>query len=757
MMSTARMSGRQYIGYRKEAVTQRAASPLDQTRHVVALARAVTTAVRSWGFYPPDHPAVGAAVERLLAAIADATSTGLIQLAVTPRALLLDGQEIESSDLSVSECAALLHDRDILQIAFVSPPPEPTLRALLGVLTLDRDTRRERGGPAALWAAENDTSILIEQIDYQEILEREIDEGPARRDATWKAIVRNIIGGRQTFTPEEQQRLLEISRDVGAIGELAKDARAPFTMPDGSPLLTTQAAAVLAVYKHVATTVTALEPDRAGEIGGALALSASSLDPALAAEVLRTEESASDPVQVATAIKQSFDDQQVALLLARALAAPGHPTSRLAHVVDTLAPDPERRRRVLKLAERLLGERDFGGKRPMDDIRKSLDELLLKYDESTFVSASYGAAMELAGGRGASLAMRGLPAEMDEWLQTLGHESVRRLSGQLLMDLLRNERVPERAAELANDMARFVEDLVLAGAFGEAVPVIEALAEAAARTPPLAADACRTAIDTVGRSAAFKEAADALGDQTAPEHEDFTRLAMAVGPAAVGALVAALGEGEGGAAERAAAILARLGTAAIPPLAATIDNSSSQVQRAIGWVLGQIGTAAAVPPLQTLLRKDDPRVQRAAVSALARIDCAAATRAIHTALRTFTGDARTAVIEALVGLKDPRVVPLLGQVLETSDPFGADHGLVLEALAALASLRDDRALPQIVALARRRRWLAWRATRRLRAAALAALVRMESAKAKQALDDLGRTGDFFLRRLAASAAVRGFS
>jgi hypothetical protein len=34
---------------------------------------------------------------------------------------------------------------------------------------------------------------------------------------------------------------------------------------------------------------------------------------------------------------------------------------------------------------------------------------------------------------------------------------------------------------------------------------------------------------------------------------------------------------------------------------------------------------------------------------------------------------------------------------------------------------------------------------------------MESAKAKQALDDLGRTGDFFLRRLAASAAVRGFS
>lgn len=736
-------------------MTQRAASPPDQTRHVVALARAITTAVRNWGFYPPEHPAVGAAVERLLGAITDATGTGLVQVAVTPRALLLDGKEIESSDLSVSECAALLHDRDILQIAFVSPPPEPTLRTLLGVLTLDRDTRRERGGPAALWAAENDTSILIEQIDYQEILEREIDEGPARRDATWKAIVRNIIGGRKTFTPEEQQRLLEISRDVGAIGELAKDAREPFTMPDGSPLLTTQAAAVLAAYKHLATTVMALEPDRATEVAGSLALSASSLDPALAAEVLRKEEPATDPVQVASAIKQSLDDQQVALLLARALATPGHPTSRLAQVVDTLAPDPERRRRVLKLAERLLGERDFGSKRPMDDIRKSLDELLLKYDESTFVSADYRVSMERAGGRGAGLAMRSLPAEMDEWLETLGHESVRRLSGQLLMDLLHNERVPERAAELADDMARFVEDLILAGAFGEAVPVIEALAAEAARKSPLAPQACRTAIDGVASSAAFTEAAELLHEQGAQEHEDFTRLVIAIGPATVGALAAAFRSEQPVAAERASAILTRLGMAAIAPLAAMIEDATWQVQRALADVLGRIGTPAAVPPLQTLLRKNHPQVRRAAVSALARIGCAAATRAIHTALRTSTGEARTAVIEALVGLKDQRVVPLLAQILETTDPFGADHGLVLEALAALASIRDDRALPQIVALARRRRWLAWRATTRLRTAALGALVHMGSANAQQALADLARSGDFFLRRLAASSGVRG--
>lgn len=735
-------------------MTQRADAPPDQTRHVLALARAITTAVRSWGFYPPEHPVVGAAVERLQAAIADAVRAGSLQLAVTPRALLVDGSEIDTADLSVSECAGLLHDRDILQIAFVSAPPAETLHALLSMLALDRHARRERGGPAALWAAQNDASILIEQIDYQDILEREADEGPARRDATWKAIVRTIIAGRKAFTIEEQQRLLEISRDPGAIGELAKDARGLFCTTDGSPLLTTQAAAVLAVYRHLATTVAALEPDRAAEVTQSLVLCTASLDPALAAEVLRQEEPAADPVQVAANLRRSFDDQQVAMVLARALATPGHATSRLAQMVDTLAPDPARRTRVLELAERLLGERDFGRARAREDIRRSIDELLLRYDESAFVAADYRTTMDEAGGSAAGLAAGGLPPEMDEWRQTLGHENVRRLSGQLLMDLLRNECAPERAAELATDMARFVEDLILAGAYAEAVPIVEALAAEMTRQPPLAPEACRAAVCAVGRSAAFAEAAGALHEQSTQELEDFAQLAAAVGPAAVGALVATLRASDGVAAERASMVLTRIGPSAIAPLAAMIEDAAPEVQRLMAWVLGQIGTAAAVPPLQALLRKTHPRVRHAAASALARLDDPAAARVLHTALRSSTGEARTAVIEMLVALREPRVVPLLVQALESSNPFGADHEPVLAVLAALAAFRDDRAVPQIAALARQRRWLAWRATTRLRKAALRALARIGSAQAEQALADLAKTGDRFLRRLAASSAVR---
>ena len=734
-------------------MAQRSSPAADTTKHAVNLARALTIALRSWGFYPPEHPAVALAVDRMVAACTEAASGGLLQLAVTPHALLIDGLPLASTDLSVVECAELLHDRDILQIAVVGPPPDAVVRALLNVLSLDRETRRARGGPAAIWAAEEQTAFVLEQIDYQELLEREVDEGPARRDATWKSIVRTIIMGRKTFTADEQARLIEISRDVGAIGELCKDTKEPYVTPDGSPMVTTQAATVLAVYRHIAKTVAALEPARVQEVIDSLALAAGNLEPSTALELLlQDEEQDEGGMPIVAALKQSFDDQQVALLLARAMSSPGHPTNRLAQVLDTLAPDEERKRRVLTLAKKLITERDFGGKRPIDDIRKSLDDLLLKYDESTYVSAEYRLSMDQAATRAADLAARGLPPEMDEWLETLGHESVRRLSGQLLIDLLRNESVPGRLAETARDMGAFVEELLLAGAYGECQPVVDELLAAATRKKAIAPDACRKAIDGIGASAALAEAIGSLADQTAGEYAAFEKLVRTIGPGAIKCTIASYQREDGLATERATELLSRMGPAAIPHLTAGVDNPRWFVQREMARALGRIGGAAAVPPLQMLLRRGDPRVLQSAVSSLAAIDDPSATRALHTVLKAATGDARAAVISALTGMKDPRIVPMLTRIVQECDPFSGDYPLLQETLTALATLRDERAVQPIAALARRKRWLSWGRTTTLRAACLRTLLRIGTPKARAAIADLASTGDFFLKRQAAALA-----
>ena len=720
----------------------------DATRNALAVARALTIALRAWKFYPEEHPALGIAMDRLTSITADVTGNGPLLLAVTPETLMVDGSPLEADSI-VSECARLLHDVDLIQVGIIGAAPREAVRNLLATLNLDRKERRERGGPAAIWETDGHASIVLEQIDYQELLEREEDEGSARRDVLWQSIVRSIIAGRRTFSEAEQQRLLAVSRDASVIGRLAEDCRTAYCAPDGSPLLTTQAATVMAVYRHISATVGVLEPERAGEVMGNFALATSSLEPALAMEVLRMQESADEAQPIMSALRQTFDEQQVAMLLARALAKAGEATNRLSQMLDTMAPDPERRQRVLRLADKLLSERDFGAKRPITDIRNSLEELLLKYDESPYVSETYRGSMDRATDRAADMAARDLPPERDEWVATLGHEAVREISGQLLIDLLNLETTESRAGEIARDMGTFAQDLMMSGAYVEAKRIVEALRSAATTNKAVAANASLSAIKSIGEASSLTEAIHVLGELSGPDAQAVAELCVAIGPTAVPAVLTGFANEDGGLqAQRATKILISIGASGIPELSNRLEDRKWWVQRDVAQVLGAIGTAAAVPPLQNLLRRGDAPVLRAVVPALSGIDDPAAARALGTVLRSAAGGARTSVVESLVAVRDPRVVPMLARIVEESEPLGRDFDMVLETLDAVATFADDRSVKSVANVARQRKWYAPGRSRRMRERALATLAKIGSPAAIGAIETLEKTGDRQLRKLA---------
>ncbi len=736
-------------------MTYPAVSPPDANKHAVAIARALTIGLRAWKFYPPEHPALALAIDRLSSATADATADGPLLLAVTPQTLMVGGVPLEA-EMVVAECARLLHDVDILQLSFVAAMPEAAIRTLLGTLTLDRAERRTRGGPAAIWQTDGHFSVLVEQIDYQELLEREEDEGPARHDVLWHSIVRSIIAGRRSFPEAEQQRLLEISRNALAMGELADECRSAYCGPDGSPLLTTQAATVMAVYRHIGATVGVLEPDRAPEVMGNFAMATTALEPSLAMEVLRLQDSRDEAQPMMAALRETFDEQQVATLLARALAKAGDATKRLSQMLDTMAPDQDRRRRVLRLADKLLTERDFGSTRPITDIRNSLQELLLKYDESSYVSDAYSGSMDRANERAEQMAARDLPPELDEWLATLDHDSVREISGQLLIDLLNLETSKERAAELAGDMRTFAQDLLLAGAYAEATRIVAALRAASSAPDAIAAEACLDAIIAIADAQGIKEAIDLLGELSLQEATAVAHLCTTLGPTVVPAVLTAFAKEEGGTqADYASKILIALGAPAIADIAAQLDDRKWWVQREVARVLGAIGTAAVVPALQNLLRRGDVRVLESVVAALASIDDPAAARAIATVLRSSSGPARRTVVDALVAMRDARVVPLLARLLEESQPLGRDFEMVIETLDVVGTFNDDRAVRAIRDVAQHRRWLAPRRTRRLREQSIVTLMRIGTPGAITAIDMLEQTGDRQLRKLASAAKANG--
>jgi HEAT repeat protein len=731
------------------------------SRGVSALARTLVAAARSWALYPPDHPAVRGSLDRLRSAITDASGGQIFAFGVTPDTLMVAGVAVGGRDAgSIAEAARWLHDRDILQLTFAGEVGVPALQRLLGMLSEDSRVIRQRGGPAKVWTEEGDAAIAIEQIDFSHVMEdREVTNPVRRKDDLWRSIVRGVLDRKRPTDEATQARLLEISGDVMAIGELAGDVIAPHHTMDGSPMLTSQAAAVVAAYHHLVSIVDVLSPERKQEVMQNLAAATANLNPHVVMQMLSGGDAGegaggeSGSGAVVTGIVNAMDDSRVAQLLATTLAIEGQASERLATVFNTIATDDDRKQRVLTMTRRMLAETDFGRQDAFQNLWSSMEELLLTYNERPFVSASYRAGLDQVGSRAEQMASD-VPQELVEMLETLGQDNVRRLSVRLLIDLLKLERDPERAPEVAHDVAALAEDLFLAGDYDSVLAVVTALQEQAADATAVASAGSRIALDGIVNTVPFVEAAELLGDMADAEAACFTDICARIGPAATDALKIHLDtEALTPARARTNAIVKRYGARAVSRLASVAGSAKWAAKRNVAELLGEIAVAEAVPLLQPLLRGNEPRVITAAVRALANIKDPAAARAVHTVLRAATGDQRRAVVEALVGQRDARVVPVLVRIIDESDPFGADHAIVLETVGALAEVGDDQAVPALSALMRKKKFLARKKARALKEQSLTALRAIKTPAAAQAVAEAAKTGDRMLRKLAASGGA----
>ena len=90
---------------------------------------------------------------------------------------------------------------------------------------------------------------------------------------------------------------------------------------------------------------------------------------------------------------------------------------------------------------------------------------------------------------------------------------------------------------------------------------------------------------------------------------------------------------------------------------------------------------------------------------------------------------------------------MLTRILGESDPFGQDHQTVIDTLSAVGHLRDERAVPAVVTIMRRKKLFAWKKARAFKEAAVDALRAIGTARATSALEDAGRTGDWLLKRI----------
>ena len=459
----------------------------------------------------------------------------------------------------------------------------------------------------------------------------------------------SIASGQKTiFDERAQERLLAISSSARDVGDLAVAVAAPKCTADGSPMITSQAATVLAAFRHLTNIVSVMSPDRMPDVMTHLATATTQLDPHVIMQVMQSPD---DPttVPVVAGMAAAFDDVKVAQLLATALALDGHASDRLATIFNTIAPDDARKRRVLTLTRSLLSETDFGKSGQFQVLWASTEELLVSYNDSQYVSETYRQSLDGIGGRAERLAGGDLPPELPEWLDSLGQDSVRALSVTMLIDLFTIERDPARAEEMAPDLSALAEDLLMSGAYDDALIVTQALRARASTPKSIGREASRAALDQLGESLAMRESAALIADLDDGGWQALKAVVETIGVASVEALKAVVAvEDDSAATARAESVIAGFGVKSVTRIASLVGDERWFVKRRGARLLGRIGTADAVPLLQPLLRQQDPRVAREAVAALGLIQDPAAARAIHTVLRAATGEVRRAVIEALV-------------------------------------------------------------------------------------------------------------
>src|SRR5918999_4729993 len=197
MTSTCRMGEHKY-NLSNLMGTAPVLSP-ELTKQSIALARALSAAVRNWGLYPPEHPAVEASVSRLADAVRTSTGGAAFSFGVTPQTLLVAGLPLPEEQ-PVAEAARLLHDRDVLSIMFLGDVPQAALHSFLKILATPPDDLRAAGGPLPAWDGEGHSSIAIEQIDYEKILaDRELHAPLDKRDDVWRSLVNQIVAGSHAF------------------------------------------------------------------------------------------------------------------------------------------------------------------------------------------------------------------------------------------------------------------------------------------------------------------------------------------------------------------------------------------------------------------------------------------------------------------------------------------------------------------------------------------------------------------------------
>ncbi len=711
----------------------------DAAARLTEFARACKAAVRAVTLYPSTHPAIGISLSRLAESADRMTAGGPATIGVLPSNLLLDGCGTPRPDQAVRETGALLHEHLIGILTLHSSPDRDGWLPFLRLLSQPIEEIRAGGGTSRVWAATGQRHLEIQEIDYADILR----ERNAGEQSTWDDIVRACLNLDAPLDDEALQQLLEVCSDPDKLAELIDALEKSEGAAFGS-----KASALIRMIRGVMDFVARTEPERLEPLLRSLAEGFGRLSPELLVELLSTERSRADAAaDLVLGIVSRMTDRTIGGFVARAVAADGGASERLAMAFQALVPDEQRRPALLEIARSEARATPLGENPGFGELWQSAVDMLSSYSDAPFVSESY--ARELSGARAQALEVERVsddPAErIGAWVTSIDPAEIRSLDLRLLLDLLALEGDPESWRKLTEPAVRHVEDLLLVGDFEGALQLVAALEHeagaASARREPAAA-----ALAKLVGGPMMEHITSHLNQVDAATVSHIERICHAVGPSVIKPLAEALAvEKRTGTRQRLTQVLLSFGAAGRPSVEQLKGSANPAVRRTAIHLLVQFGGSEALPDLTVLLDDAEPQIQREAVRAILMIGTEAAYVELQRALTTGTEKARESLIGALIALRSERAIPLFEHIVRNVSPKGSLRPVYLRAIESLGALHAEHTVELLERALYMREWWAPRRTAVLRRTAAAALLQIGTPEAQRVLENAVRLGSRSLR------------
>ena len=719
--------------------------PAEATAHLAEFARSCKAAARAVSLYPGQHPAIRTTLERLVETAARLTEAGPLHLQVRHHTLLVGAAAPAKSDQAVTELADLLH-RHLIGALTVNPGADAgSWRTLLLLLARAPEEVRGDGGIAHLWGTAGGPSLEIREVNYAEVLRERSGTG-----ASLDEIIAAALDG-AVLEDDSVEALLALIGDPARLDELMAqlDRVARERGGDG------RTSAVLRLLQALAARAREMPPAEREATFGRLARMTSRLTPDEMLQLLARE--ARDPGErVVASVVGQMADADVASFVSASVIAERGATARLAHAFQALVPDTDRQRRLLALAEHQVAASPLGEEATFDELWGKVETMVSSYSDVNYVSEAYGRELWSAQTRAIDVEGAGddPPERLAGWLATVSDGALRGLDLELLGDLLAIEQDPARWRDIAGTAAGHADDLVRVGHFEPAWALADAVIAQAQAQPGRAAHLGQI-LERFGRGSFLKHVAAHLRSADDASFAQFERLCRAVGPPVIAPLAEALSsEQDARSRRRLRDVLVGFGAQGRDVVQQLMHASNWEVRRTAAFLLREFGGAEGLKELLPLLTDSEPLVQREAVQGLVLNGSDAAAALLVQALDTVTGRARETLMAELASIRDPRAAPIFCYLVAHLDR--SRHAQVyVAAIETLGTLAAADAVDTLERALHRGDWWAPMRTRRVRAAAAAALRRIGTPPALEALAGAVRRGSRGARAAARAHVAEG--